>query len=185
MQQDLFKPLLVVVTGLPGTGKSTIADLVATELRAPVLAHDWAMSGLRGYPEIQAALDSMVPLGHGPVGWSLLRALARAQLRRGSVVVLDGVARQAEVEMCRAVVRDEDAEMYLIETECSDLDIHRRRVEGRQRMIPDWYELDWARVLRSRETWVPLEGVDLKLDAADAWETNAIRLRHVLARLRR
>jgi predicted kinase len=40
-------PFLVLVTGLPGTDKTTMADVAAAELRAPVLGHDWAMSGLR------------------------------------------------------------------------------------------------------------------------------------------
>ena len=87
--------LLVLVTGLPGTGKSTMAEIASRELGAPVLGHDWAMSGLRPYPEMQRALDAMDPPGHRGVGWSLLWALARSQLRRGSSVVLDGVARHA------------------------------------------------------------------------------------------
>ncbi len=47
-------PVLVLVTGLPGTGKSSVADVVASELNAAVLAHDWAMSALRPYPELRA-----------------------------------------------------------------------------------------------------------------------------------
>ena len=66
--------LLVLVTGLPGTGKSTMADVAAGELGAPALGHDWAMSGLRPYPELQHALDAMDPPGHRAVGWSLLWA---------------------------------------------------------------------------------------------------------------
>jgi hypothetical protein len=36
--------------------------------------------------------------GQGAVGWSICRALARAQLRRGASVVLDGVARPGEID---------------------------------------------------------------------------------------
>ena len=86
-------PLLVLVTGLPGTGKSTMADVAAVAFGAPVLGHDWAMSGLRPYPELQTALDAMGLRGHRGVGWSILSALARSQLRHGRPVVLDGVAR--------------------------------------------------------------------------------------------
>ena len=85
--------LLVLITGLPGTGKSTMAEIAARELGAALLGHDWAMSGLRPYREIQGALDAMDPPGHRDVGWSILWALARAQLRMGSSVVLDGVGR--------------------------------------------------------------------------------------------
>lgn len=94
--------LILIVSGLPGTGKSTVADVAGRHLEAPVLAHDWAMSGLRSFPEMQNALDAMNPPCHRQVGWSILIALARAQLRRELPVVLDGVARAPELEVCRS-----------------------------------------------------------------------------------
>ena len=60
-------PILVLVTGLQGTGKSTVAGMVADLLGAPLIGHDWAMSGLRPFPEIQATLNDMDPPGQG--GW--------------------------------------------------------------------------------------------------------------------
>lgn len=174
---------LVLVTGLPGTGKSTMADVAAEALGAPVLAHDWAMSGLRPYPELQAALDGMDPPGHRAVGWSILRALARAQLRRRSSVVLDGVARKPEIKLCRELAHQEHAHMLLVLTQCGDPDVHRSRVEGRKRLIPNWYELDWDRVDQARDAWEPFEGVDLVLEAMEPPEENTAQLRAVLARL--
>ena len=44
-------------------------------LGAVVLAHDWVMSALRPYPELQVALDAMEPPGHRVVGWSILESL--------------------------------------------------------------------------------------------------------------
>lgn len=74
-----------------------MAEVAARALGAPVLAHDWAMSGLRPFPEMQRALDDMGVVGHRSVGWSILWSLARSQLRLGSSVVLDGVARGPDV----------------------------------------------------------------------------------------
>ncbi|HET9061096.1 MAG TPA: AAA family ATPase [Acidimicrobiales bacterium] len=159
------KPLLVLVTGLPGTGKSTVAAAAAEALGAAVLAHDWAMSGLRPYPGLQAALDAMAPSGHREVGWSVLAALARAQLRRGSSVVLDGVARRAEVEQCRGLATEEGASSVVVLTRCSDLAVHRSRIDGRARGIPNWYELDWSHVERAIASWDSPTDVDLELDA--------------------
>ena len=116
--------LLVVVTGLPGTGKSTVADAAGRHLGAAVLAHDWAMSGLRPFPELQVALDEMNPPGHGPVGWSILLSLARAQLRRDGPVVLDGVARAPEIELIRNVAAEERARPVVIVTQCVDVYVH-------------------------------------------------------------
>jgi predicted kinase len=108
------QPILVLVTGLQGSGKSTIAEIAANLLGAPLIAHDWAMSGLRPFPEIQATLEAMDPPAHGRVGWSLLRALSQSELRRGSSVVLDGVARAPQVETLRLLAADEGARFLVI-----------------------------------------------------------------------
>jgi predicted kinase len=175
--------LLVLVTGLQATGKSTMAEVAAEALGAPVLAHDWAMSGLRPYPELQRALDAMDPAGHRAVGWSILWALARAQLRRGSSVVLDGVARDPEVLRTRLVAAEEGAATFVVMTTCADVELHRSRVEGRSRGIPNWYELDWDHVATSRASWATPDDVDIALEAGDAVAHNAQRLREAMTRI--
>jgi hypothetical protein len=174
-------PLLVLVTGLPGTGKSTMAGVAAVELGAPVLGHDWAMSGLRPYPEVQEALDAMGLRGHRGVGWSILWALARSQLRRGQPVVLDGVARAPEVAETRALAREEGAPSFVVLAECSDSEAHRSRIEGRRRGIPGWYELDWDHVARARGEWEPLDDTDVVLEATGTVAQNAATLRSALS----
>ena len=150
--------LVVLITGLPGSGKSTMAEVAGRALGAPVLGHDWAMSGLRPFPEIQETLDAMGQRGHRGVGWSLLWGLARSQLRLGSSVVLDGVARGPEVEETRRVAAEEGARSLVVMTSCPDAGLHRARVEGRQRQIPNWYELDWDHVERARAAWAASRG---------------------------
>jgi predicted kinase len=169
--------LLVLITGLPGSGKSTMAALAGRALGAPVLGHDWAMSGLRPYPELQETLDAMGPRGHRGVGWSLLWALARSQLRLGTSVVLDGVARGPEVEGTRLLASEEGVPSLVVMTSCRDAAVHRSRVEGRRRQIPDWYELDWDHVARARASWVAPDGVDLVLECEEPVERNAELLR--------
>jgi predicted kinase/ADP-ribose pyrophosphatase YjhB (NUDIX family) len=168
---DAGQPILVLVTGLQGTGKSTVAGMAANALGAPLIAHDWAMSGLRPFPEVQEALDTMEPPGHGRVGWSLLRALAQSQLRRGSSVVLDGVARAPQVEAMRMLAAEEGARFLVVMSECSDPELHRSRVDGRERSIPGWYEFDWSHVEQSRKSWDPDMAVDLKVDTAEPLAT--------------
>jgi len=173
-------PLLILVTGPQGTGKSAVAEAIAGMTRASVLGHDWAMSGLRPFPSLQEALETMEPAGHRVAGWSILIALAREQLRNRRSVVLDGVARKPEIAMCRTAVRHEGAGMLLVTTRCSDRAVHRSRIAGRQRHIPDWYELDWAHVEESLAGWEPPVGADLGLDATDPWEDNVSRIRDLL-----
>jgi hypothetical protein len=154
-----------------------VAEEVATVLGASVLSHDWAMSGLRPYPEIQAVLDGMEPSGHRVVGWSIVNALAQAQLRQRRSVVLDGVARSPEVVQCELSARVESARFVVVATHCSDPALHRSRVEGRQRHIPNWYELEWSQVERALRAWEPPVRASLTLDSADDWEGNADQLR--------
>ena len=85
-------PLLIVCTGPPGTGKSTIANEVARRTGATVLGWDWAMGALTWCAPVQDALESLDRVTHRRVGWSLLWNLAEEQLRLGRSVVLDGVA---------------------------------------------------------------------------------------------
>jgi predicted kinase len=172
------RQLLVLVTGLQGTGKSTVADAAGAHLGAAALGHDWAMSGLRPYPELQRTLDA-IEFGHRQVGWSILCALARSELRRGRDVVLDGVARSPEIARCRDLAAAERARFVLVVTECPDAAVHRSRVEGRRRAIPDWYELDWDHVRRARDTWVPVADPDLVLDATSPVSQN-LHLLHAL-----
>jgi len=123
----------------------------------------------------------MSPPGQREVGWSILGALARAQLRRGASVVLDGVARRPEIEMCRELAGEEAASLVVVLTTCSDVTIHRSRVEGRARGIPNWYELDWSHVERAIAPWGPPVDVDLELDVVRPLAENLEFLKTVLS----
>lgn len=171
-------PSLLLVTGLPGTGKSTVASSAAETLGTSVLSHDWVMSGLGGYPEIQLALDEM-EFGHRKVGWSILTAVARGQLVEGRSVVLDGVARQAERDVLKALANWARASFVVVATHCSDLSTHRSRIESRERHIPGWQELTWEDVQRAAADWDWIGG-DLNLDAARSWPENEAALRRFL-----
>jgi hypothetical protein len=69
-------------------------------------------------------------------------------------------------------------------TKRDDVDLHRRRVAGRQRQVPNWYELDWDHVRRARSVWEPIEDVHLTLDAGSPLEKTAARLRRLVERRR-
>jgi predicted kinase len=123
--------------------------------------------------------------GHRGVGWSILWALARSQLRRGLAVVLDGVARAPEVEGTRALAREEGVPSLVVLTECSDAELHRSRIEGRQRGIPGWYELDWDHVARARGEWEELDDINVVLGETATIAQNAASLRSALSAWRR
>ncbi len=79
---------LILFSGLPGTGKSTLAEMLGRELSIPVFAKDWLEATL-----VRSGLTSTSedkPLGF--VGYELLSVLAERQLRLNQSVILDSVA---------------------------------------------------------------------------------------------
>ena len=108
-------------------------------------------------------------------------SLATSELRRGRSVVLDGVARDLEVDAVRAAVSaTPNVRLVVVVTSCADTPLHRTRIEGRRRNIPGWHELEWADVENVLAGWQPPVGGDLYLDATAALVTNCDRLAALL-----
>lgn len=167
----LEQPWLVVVTGWTGSGKSTLADALAQRLGGTVASFDWLMSGLRALDDVWAAVEFPVE-GQRRVGWNLLSRVAEQQLRRGASCVLDLVAREEPRQEWEALARRYGAGFAVIECRCSDIEVHRSRVEGRDRGIPGWYELDWEHVAAGRERYEALADPKLTLDAVNPVSAN-------------
>ena len=167
---------LVLVSGSTGTGKSTIADAVAAELGAATASFDWLMSALRVFPDVWAEVELPVEKQRA-VGWSLLSRVAEQQLRRGSSVVLDLVAREDPRREWERLAVQYGAAFSVVECVCSDPALLRKRVEGRNRSIPGWYELTWDHVERSRAAYVPLAEPKLVIDSVAPVSENLARVR--------
>ena len=146
------------MTGLPCTGKSTIAAAIAAALPATLLSAD----------PIDAALTA-AGVEHRPdiVGYEIMKALARENLVLGLSVVIDAVnpfafTRAAYVEIAAA----SSTQVVFIVTECSNAVVHRERVEGRAK------PLTWSEVERQIDYYEPFVGEALRLDAVDDHEQN-------------
>jgi len=158
-----------------------LADAVAADLGATVASFDWLMSGLRAFPEVWAAVEYPVERQRA-IGLSLAGRVAEQQLRRDASVVLDLVVREQPREAWAQLAARYGAAFYVVECICSDPDVLRARVEGRRRSIPDWYELSWENVERSRANYVPLAEPKLVIDAVAPFEDNLTVVREYLGR---
>jgi len=151
---------LILFCGLPGTGKSTLAEGLGRALTLPVFAKDWLEAALwRSHIGREQ--------GSGWAGYELLTALAESQLRLGQAAILDCVAgREALRGRWRALAEQHGARFRAVECVCADQALHRRRLAGRQRGIPGWYELGWDEVERVRAEYEPWTTDRLVLDMA-------------------
>lgn len=169
---------LVVMSGLPGTGKSTVSLALASELGVLALSKDVIEAALwrRGVGrELQSSW----------VAHEILTALVEDSLRQGRGVVVDTVATTEEVRQdWRNAAQSHAVPFVVIVCECSDLDTHRRRLEGRTRGIAGWPELQWSDVESSRGRWEEWSEVHLTLDSMDDKDVNVARaLDYVRARI--
>jgi predicted kinase len=128
--------VFIVFSGLPGTGKSTIARALAAELDAVWVRIDSIEQAIRASGVVDGDLKD--------AGYRAAYAVAEDNLRLGRSVIGDSVnpwmlTRNAWRDVgVRAGVR-----VVEIETLCSDLTEHRRRVETRSNgvlglVLPSW-----------------------------------------------
>jgi len=162
---------VVLVTGLQGSGKSTVGEAIARRLDAPVFAWDWFMAALTPFDGLQVAMNQMDAREYRAIGWALMAHAARQQLRQGSSVVLDGLARDEEIRAVRALAQECDVACVVTLLRCDDAEVQRARIEQRSRPIPGWHELTWDDVARARSRWVEPADVDLALDSTHAVAT--------------
>ncbi|MBB3802987.1 putative kinase [Xanthomonas arboricola] len=131
---------LVVFGGLPGVGKSSIAQALLTQCTAFYLRIDTIEQALRD----SGALANDV----GPAGYMTAYALAEANLQPGHVVVADCVnPLPVTREAWRDVARRTRSRLLEIEVVCSDRKLHRQRVESRRSDVVGLRVPDWSSVL--------------------------------------
>ncbi|WP_213768629.1 AAA family ATPase [Caballeronia sp. dw_19] len=149
--------MLIAFGGLPGTGKTTVAQTLARKLAAVYLRIDTLEQALMACKSGQADI--------GPAGYLAAYAVAGDNLRLGLTVVADSVnSLHITRSAWRNVAFDAGVQIFEIELVCSDAAMHRQRVEGRKADILGFQLPTWKSVLeRQYEPW---ESVHLVVDTA-------------------
>ena len=140
--------MLVVLGGLPGTGKTTIARALCERLGAAHVRIDAIETAMW-----RAGIAREQPTGIG--SYAVAEAVAESCLRVGTPVVVDAVN---PVEAARRAWRDlaarADAPLRVVEVICPDEDEHRRRLEVREADLegagmPTWEDV----AVRDYDPW--------------------------------
>ena len=136
--------MLIAFSGLPGTGKTTIARRLAAHLGATYLRIDTIEQALRDQG-IQATTE----------GYAVAYRLAADNLRLGRTVIADSVNPLAITRNAwQAVATETNTRIIEIETICSDPTEHRNRVESRTTDVPNLILPTWDKVQsRDYEPW--------------------------------
>ena len=164
-----IKMKMIVFSGLPGTGKSMLAESIAKYLCIPVFAKDWLEASLLRSGLAPTVLEK--PLGFA--GYDLLTTLSERQLMLGQSVILDSVASMETIRKTwRQLAKQFEANWLVIECFCSDEALHRARLQTRKRNIPGWHELTWSDVESMKQRYAVWEEERLILDMVHPFEEN-------------
>jgi predicted kinase len=156
-----MKPWIIILSGLPGSGKTTLAKSLAQQTGSLHLRIDTIEQAL-----IQSGIAEV-----GPSGYMVAYEIARDHLGNGGCVVADcvnpiGITREA----WREVALHSSAAALEVEVICSDQKLLRARVEGRTADIPGHILPRWEDVLcLDFEPWTPaIPVVDMAMLDAEA-----------------
>jgi predicted kinase len=139
--------VLIILSGLPGTGKTSIAHLLVPALGAVHVRIDTIEHALRTSGKLVNELDD--------AGYRVGYAIAEGNLRLGRPVIADsvnpfGITRAA----WRQVAERAGTRVVELEVICSDTEEHRRRIETRTADLEGFRLPTWREVLERRyEPW--------------------------------
>jgi predicted kinase len=144
-----LSPTLIVLSGLPGSGKTVLAESLSRALSVPIFSIDpieaamWRAGLAKAQTEIAA--------------YEVAQALADEHLRLRHSVIVDAVnAGEAPRSAWRNLAAKHRISLKIIECVVSDETTHRQRIEARVRSIARTHEFTWARLQQRRaeyEAW--------------------------------
>lgn len=162
------KPRLIVFSGPPGVGKSSLSYKLAGELGIALLTKDLVERTL---------IASNLARETGRLAYDLLVEIAEFNLQQGASIILDAVFGKNNLRtLLIQKSLENQANFYGIDCKCSDTNLWQSRLETRPEMVPGWKPTGWAESLRVQgyyEEWIYPH---LTLDSVNPFESNYQKL---------
>ena len=158
---------LIIFSGLPGTGKTTLARPLAERLRTPLLRVDdlYAILPAKMLAQADPMWDELV---------SILLALVECQLEVGLSVVVDSVFMGPDRAPAQQLAEKYSVDFLPIYTYLSDQVIWKDRVDQRVKEAPLEDEVaTWESIqIQQTDFWPWPSGSALFVDGIDPFEEN-------------
>lgn len=154
---------IIVITGLPGVGKSTLAKSIAQELRIPVFSVDPIESAII-HSKIKKSFKT------GVAAYLISEVLASEQLEVGISVVIDSVSPVQEARnMWNDLSEKYNAKKIIIEC-VLETKLHQKRINLREKHLYGFTEITWEDVLNRQKDYLPWTEKHLILDTSQSKE---------------
>jgi len=169
--RESIEPILLVICGLSGSGKSTIAETIGGELGLPVLSSDRLRKELAGVPlyehKADGYADGIYSPAHSEATYAELFTRADHLLDSGEGVIIDATCKRREDrESLLRIAESYGAPLHLVLVETPE-SIVRQRLEERSRNGKSISDGRWEVYLRQREEFEPLLLSEGRLLAVD------------------
>ncbi len=162
--KKLDPPRLVLFSGPPGVGKSSLSYQLARQTGWPIFPKD----------QFDRSLQRL-NLGYFPrsTAYKMMFDLAELNLRHRVSVILDAVFPLEDFRhQAKDFTEQRGAEFLAIVCKCSDRALWRTRLEQRPEMVRGWTPVGWDEALRVESYYQPWTLPHLLLDAIHPFDHN-------------
>lgn len=163
-----METFLILFSGLAGTGKTTLAQLLSQKLQIPMVSFDYFLDyGLpRHLWDVEEITEDDL--------WHILFNFVELQLSLGLSIIMDAVFMGSGRDTASDIAKKHRARFRAIHTFCSDENIWRDRVTKRiQSALPNDTPATWEAIMSEQDNYKPWrQGEALFVDAVRSTDEN-------------